>query len=122
MNFLPMLLTGVTMIAAGFLAEDFLILKFDVNAVISVFYLAFFGSVVTFTSYYWLMKRMNVVLLSLIAFITPVVALIVGWIAYNEQLYERYIWGSTLVLSGILISNGGSLLKYLKFRNPKISG
>ncbi len=111
MNFIPMLIAGVFGLIFGILIEDLSKLKFDDTAIISVTYLAFFGSVITFTSFYWLMKRINVVLLSLIAFITPIVALILGWIFYNETLSEQHIVGSVMVLAGLLIANLGSVIK-----------
>ncbi len=111
MNFIPMLIAGVFGLMIGILVEDLSKLRFDDTAIISVTYLAFFGSVITFTSFYWLMKRINVVLLSLIAFITPIVALILGWIFYNETLSGQHIIGSVMVLAGLLIANLGSVIK-----------
>jgi len=111
MNFIPMLIAGVFGLMIGILVEDLSKLKFDDTAIISVTYLSFFGSVVTFTSFYWLMKRINVVLLSLVAFITPIVALILGWIFYNETLSEQHVIGSIMVLVGLLIANLGSVIK-----------
>jgi drug/metabolite transporter (DMT)-like permease len=106
-----MLIAGVFGLMIGILVEDLSKLRFDDTAIISVTYLAFFGSVVTFTSFYWLMKRINVVLLSLVAFITPIVALILGWIFYNETLSEQHVIGSIMVLAGLLIANLGSVIK-----------
>jgi drug/metabolite transporter (DMT)-like permease len=118
MNFIPMLIAGVVGLIIGILVEDLSKLRFDNTAIISVTYLAFFGSVVTFTSFYWLMKRINVVMLSLIAFITPIVALILGWIFYNETLSNQHVIGSVMVLAGLLIANLESLLSQkLKFKN-----
>ncbi len=111
MNFIPMLIAGIVGLIIGFLLEDLSKLKIDNTAVISVTYLALFGSVVTFTSFYWLMKRINVILLSLVAFITPIVALILGWIFYNEILTTEHIIGSILVLAGLLLANLGSIFK-----------
>ncbi|HCY76275.1 MAG TPA: multidrug DMT transporter permease [Ignavibacteriales bacterium] len=111
MNFIPMLIAGIVGLIIGFLMEDLSKLKIDNTAVISVTYLALFGSVVTFTSFYWLMKRINVILLSLVAFITPIVALILGWIFYNEILTTEHIIGSILVLAGLLLANLGSIFK-----------
>ncbi|QQS37067.1 MAG: EamA family transporter [Ignavibacteriales bacterium] len=115
MNFVPMIIAGVVMLLVGLLFEDTSKLKFDLNAAGSVFYLAVFGSVITFTTYYWLLKRINIVVLSLIAFITPVVALILGWIIMGEYLESQQIIGSILVLLGLLIANAISFFK------PKIS-
>jgi drug/metabolite transporter (DMT)-like permease len=105
MNFIPMLIAGFSGLLFGFLTEDLSKLKADETAIVSVLYLAFFGSVVTFTSFYWLMKKINVVLLSLIAFITPIVALLLGWIFYQESLTTEHIIGSILVLIGLLFAN-----------------
>jgi drug/metabolite transporter (DMT)-like permease len=111
MNFIPMIIAGIGMTIIGFAFEDFSLLVFDLNAVVSVLYLAVFGSVVTFTSYYWLLKRVNVVMLSLLAFITPIVALFLGWMVYNEQLSSRHFIGSMLVLTGLLWANLGNAKK-----------
>jgi drug/metabolite transporter (DMT)-like permease len=111
MNFFPMLIAGFVMFFIGLLFEDTNRLRFDANAVLSVLYLAVFGSVVTFTSYYWLLKRINIVILSLVAFITPIVALILGWIVFGEHFESHHIVGSMFVLIGLLIANAISFYK-----------
>lgn len=116
MNFIPMLIAGFAGLTAGIFFEDISTIKIDEVAVISVLYLAFFGSVVTFTSFYWLMKKINVIMLSLIAFITPIVALVLGWIFYNESLTTSHLLGSILVLIGLLTANLGSFL----YQNSKV--
>ena len=114
MNFVPMVIAGISMVIIAFFAEDLSTIKVHPNAVLSILYLAFFGSVITFTSFYWLLKRINVVILSLIAFITPIVALILGYFIYNEDLSTRHFIGTTLVLTGVFWANLGSLLKLRK--------
>lgn len=105
MNFIPMFITGISLIIFGLLIEDTSKLQFDSKAFFSITYLALFGTVLTFTSYYWLLKRVSVILLSLIAFITPILALIIGWIFFQEKLSERVLFGSILVLIGLLTAN-----------------
>jgi len=119
MNFIPMFLAGIILLFAGYYLEDTSQSKFNSAAVFSVIYLAFFGSTVTFTSYYWLLKRVNVVVLSMIAFITPIVALLLGWIFYDERLSFNHFVGTICVLSGLLIANLGNLKKFnnLGFKN-----
>jgi drug/metabolite transporter (DMT)-like permease len=111
MNLIPMFIAGFAGLIIGFMFEDLSNIKIDNTAIISVLYLAFFGSVITFTSFYWLMKKINVVLLSLIAFITPIVALLLGWIFYKETLTTQHLIGSSLVLVGLLIANLESVFK-----------
>lgn len=111
MNFVPMAIAGVVLFFIGLFFENLSNLYFNTPAVLSIIYLALFGSIVTFTSYYWLLKRVNVILLSLTAFITPIVALVLGWLVYNEQLTSSHFWGSVLVLAGLLWANLGSISK-----------
>ena len=110
MNFIPMLIAGVTGLAIGLLTEDLSYIKINQIAIISVLYLAFFGSLVTFTVFYWLMKKINVIMLSFTAFITPIIALILGWIFYHEILTTQHLLGSILVLIGLLTANLDSLI------------
>ncbi len=111
MNFVPMAIAGVLFTASGLLFEDYSYNKWDFKGLASIAYLGIFGSVVTFTTYYWILKRINVVLLSLLTFITPVVALLLGWIFYGEQLKSNQYAGSFLVFAGILIANLFNRLK-----------
>ncbi len=114
MNFVPMVIAGISMLLIGVFFEDLSTIRFDENAILSIIYLAFFGSVITFTSFYWLLKRINVVIVSLIAFITPIVALILGYIIYNEELSTSYFIGSAMVLGGLIWANLKNLLKLRK--------
>jgi drug/metabolite transporter (DMT)-like permease len=116
MNFIPMLFGGIILSLSGVFLEDMSIVRFDSTAVFAVLYLAVFGSIVTFTSFYWLLKRISVVILSLIAFITPVIALFLGWIFFSEQLSFNELIGSLLVLCGLLWANFGNFIKLNKMR------
>ncbi|MCF6269449.1 MAG: EamA family transporter [Melioribacteraceae bacterium] len=116
MNFVPLLVTGIVLIPVGLLFENRESLIFDSKAVYSILYLAFFGTVVTFTTYFWLLQKINVVILSLSAFLTPIIALILGAIVLSEKFTANHILGSSLVLMGILFANFRGLVKYYKDR------
>lgn len=116
MNFIPLLVTGIVLIPIGLLFENRESLVFDSKAVYSILYLAFFGTVVTFTTYFWLLQRMNVVILSLSSFLTPIIALILGVVFLSERFTANHILGSSLVLIGILFANFRGLVKYYKDR------
>ena len=114
MNFVPMIIAGISMTAIGLLAEDLSRINFNESAILSILYLAFFGSVITFTTFYWLIKRINLVILSLLAFITPIVALILGFIFYGENLSTRHFIGAALVLTGVIWANLENLIMLRK--------
>jgi drug/metabolite transporter (DMT)-like permease len=120
MNFVPVLIAGIILILVGFTIEDSTSWRFDLTALFSIVYLAVFGTLFTFTTYYWLLKKMNVVILSLSAFITPIVALILGWFVLGEKLSMQVLAGSSLVLIGILFANFRGLLNYYKQRTSTL--
>ncbi len=111
MNLVPMAIAAVGFLITGFLVEDVSRNRFDLNGILSVLYLGIFGSIVTFTTYYWLLKKVSVLLMSLIAFITPIIALVIGWLVYNEKLTMFHLTGSIFVLTGLLISQSELIKK-----------
>lgn len=111
MNLVPMAIAAIGFLGAGLILEDVGRNRFDLIGVSSVVYLGIFGSIVTFTTYYWLLKKVSVLLMSLIAFITPIIALILGWLVYNEKLTVFHLIGSILVLAGLLISQSELIKK-----------
>ncbi len=113
MNFLPLISAGIIMLVVSFATEDLSRIHLTSKAVLSVLYLASFGTVASFTTYYWLMKRINIVILSLSSFITPIIAVILGWMILDEKLSLQTLIGSILVLVGILFANFSGLKKYL---------
>jgi drug/metabolite transporter (DMT)-like permease len=108
MNFFPMLIAGIVLLGYGLIVEKGLPIKYDQKALFSIFYLALFGSLITFTSYYWLLKRVNIIIVSLITFITPVIALFLGWFLYKEELTLHQGAGCVLVLFGLLTAIFGN--------------
>ena len=121
MNLIPVLIAGIVMIPLGFIFEDTARVVIDGKAVFSVLYLAFFGTLLTFTTYYWLLKRINVVILALSSFITPIVAVILGWLVLDESLSLRDLAGTGLVLIGILFANFKGLLNYYSQRRDRLA-
>ncbi|MDF1610588.1 DMT family transporter [Stygiobacter electus] len=114
MNFVPLAIAGSSMMIIGLSFENISHIKINLNAVVSVLYLALFGTVITFSTYYWLMKKINLLFLSLSTFITPIIAVILGWIILKENFSFQALIGSILVLVGILFANFTNIKAYLK--------
>ena len=110
MNLIPLTLSAAVMIPVGILTENTEKIVFTLPSVLSIAYLAIFGTIITFVTYYWLLKRINLILLSLIAFITPIIALIAGWIAYKESLNYLQFTGTIIILASLLLAAKGNSL------------
>jgi drug/metabolite transporter (DMT)-like permease len=68
----------------------------------SILYLAIFGTVIAFVGYYWLLSHTKAVTVSLIAFVTPVIAILIG-ILFGESLAIRTVVGTVMILSGVVL-------------------
>src|SRR3970040_2679560 len=71
----------------------------------AIVYLALAGSVVTFVTWVWLLKRLEATTMSYVAFVTPIVAVLLG-VAVGEELLDPLILGGAAgTLAGIYVSN-----------------
>ncbi|MGC8594550.1 MAG: DMT family transporter [Candidatus Kryptoniota bacterium] len=118
-NLVPMLFGGITLLLSSALLENWKTVRFDLFPTLSVLYLAVFGSVTAFVIYFYLLKHMSVVLLSMTSFITPVLALFFGYVTLNENLPAGTLLGAALILSGVLIFSTGKdeLAGYLSHKD-----
>jgi drug/metabolite transporter (DMT)-like permease len=62
------------------------------------------GSVVSFLLYLWLLGRWTANRASLITLLTPLVALVVGFLWLGERLSALQTVGALLVLAGVALS------------------
>ena len=104
-NLIPMALGAVTLILASLAFEDWHAIEFNTSTVLAMLYLSIFGSVIAFGIYYYLLKHISVVLLSMTSFITPVLALVSGAVFLGEKFPSGTLLGAALILVGILVMN-----------------
>ncbi len=100
-SFVPMAISAVILMTGSVLLEDTSAVIFTAQGIFSIFYLAVFGTVVTFVSYFWLLKRVEVVLLSLTSFVTPLIAILLGVFILGEHVSPQLFGGAALVFLGI---------------------
>jgi drug/metabolite transporter (DMT)-like permease len=110
LNFWPMLLSTVVLFAISIGTEDYSTVLFDMKTIGSLVYLSIFCTVVTFVIYFWLVKHIEAVILSLSAFITPVIAVFIGVIMMGEGFTSTAYIGSTIVLIGVAVATIGDLV------------
>jgi len=115
-SFVPMLVSAFLLLVSGVVLEDMMSIQFNSVSIFSIIFLALFGSVTTFVSYFWLIKRVEVVYLSLTSFITPIIATVLGIIILHEQVSSQLFAGAALVLVGIMSANAPDIIKILRRR------
>jgi drug/metabolite transporter (DMT)-like permease len=102
---LQMSLGAVLLLGFGTLTERWKNFHVTPAAIGTLLYLSIFGSAVAFSLYFWALKKTEATKLSLIAFVTPLVALVGGKLILDEPITGRLAAGSIFVLAGILIVN-----------------
>jgi drug/metabolite transporter (DMT)-like permease len=115
-SFVPMSISAILLLTASVAVEDFSNVQFTPMAIFSIFFLAIFGTIVTFVSYFWLLKRVEVVLLSLTAFVTPLIAVLLGVIVLNEKISAELFAGTFLVFAGIATANANEIRAFVRNR------
>lgn len=96
-----MLLGALLLLATAALTEGDREVRWSAAAVASVTYLAIVGTVFTFGVYFWLMRYAPAYRLSLVAYVTPLLALGLGASLGDEPVGLHTLAGATLILSGV---------------------
>lgn len=73
--------------------------------ILATIYLVIFGSVVTFSLYFWLFSHLTLTQITYVAFFPPIIAIFVGWIFLNEQLSAIILIGALMIILGALLVN-----------------
>ena len=72
------------------------------ESALALVYLTLFGSLVAFSAFGWLVKATSTARLSTVAYVNPVVAVILGWAILDEHLGTRAIMGATLIVAAVI--------------------
>jgi drug/metabolite transporter (DMT)-like permease len=96
---------ALLLLAGGILVERGLPLTFGPESVFAILYLAAAGSAYGFLALYWLFTRMEVTRISLFTFITPIVAVGLGWLLLGEGVAPAIGVGGALILVGVVFVN-----------------
>ena len=109
----PLLATGMEMISGGVLLLGLGLAtgepgRFDPAAVSAAsvagfLYLIFFGSLIGFTAYIWLLKAAPPSLASTYAYINPMVAVFLGWAFAGEPVTSRTLLSAAVIVAGVAL-------------------
>ncbi|AZA90241.1 Uncharacterized inner membrane transporter yedA [Chryseobacterium nakagawai] len=91
-----------------------------VSAWAGVLFLIFFGSIVAYLSYIWLLSVKPAALVSTHTYINPIVTVIAGWIVANQSINGGQLYGLAIILLGVLLTNVTKYFKLSKRSKVKI--
>jgi drug/metabolite transporter (DMT)-like permease len=97
---------GMALLLAGLLSGE--LARFDPAAVsrTSLFvwiYLVFFGSIVAFSAYIWLLKEVAATKASTYTYVNPVIAVFLGWLVLDETITPIMILSSAIIIIAVIL-------------------
>ena len=85
--------------------------EWGIRSILAIIYLAIFGSLIGFFSYFYVLRHLAATTVALITLITPVFAVAMGH-AFNEEVLEpSLIYGGLMVMIGLAIYFWGGTFK-----------
>ena len=112
---LPPLIPAVFQVTFGLLIVGILALLFeqpwatatpDAQAWFSVIWLGIVGSGLAYMAYFRLLSRWGATRTSLVAYLLPVVGIILGFLVLQEPIEPSLIAGTALIIGGVALVNG----------------
>lgn len=108
---LQMFFGGLWLIPGIFLFDDLTAVTWSSEAVYSLIYLIIFGSIIAYACYSYTLRKLPMTLVSLYAYVNPIVAVILGSIVLNEKLNSKIVLAILITVAGIYIVNRGAQLR-----------
>lgn len=105
-----MMLGGMVLFGVGIVRGElgfFSWPRISVPSGVAFFYLVFFGAIVGFTAFVWLIKNAPISIAGTYAYVNPVVAVLIGWALAGERFSGlTLLAGGVILVSVILITLG----------------
>ena len=90
---------------AQIFSPDVQINLWSFRSLFATFYLAVFGSVLAFFCYYYALKRVTAVQVSILNYINTIIAVLLGWLFLDEVITTDFIIAAILIILGVFIIN-----------------
>ena len=108
----PFLIASIQMFAGGlglflisFIFEQNAAITLSTNGWLSLIYLTIFGSIIAMGAYSLALKEMPIQIVSVYAYINPVVAIILGWIFLNEKMTLTTLISCIIIITSVILLN-----------------
>ncbi|MFC1731612.1 EamA family transporter [candidate division KSB1 bacterium] len=102
---MKMLSAGVMFCIASIMSGELHDFDFHISmlSTCSLAFLTFFGSIIAFSAYIWLLKHTSTAVASTYAFVNPVVAVFLGWFLADEQFTSRILFASIIIIISVAL-------------------
>jgi len=96
-----LILTGVSFVFGEYLNLD--LAQISLQSIVAQIYLIFIITLVGFTDFYWLLRVTSASLANTFAYVSPVIAVLLGWAILSEILTTTTIIAMIIILLGVAL-------------------
>ncbi len=108
-NVMAQSIAAVVLIPLAYILEEPSATVWNSTSIAALAYLAVFGTVITWTIYFWLYNHLSVNQISTLGLLPPVIAAILGWVFLGETYGAELFGGGALVLFGVYLIHSRQL-------------
>lgn len=108
---LQMFFGGLWCFPLSLLFDDLSAVTWTPEVAYALIYLIIFGSIIAYASYSYALRKLPMTIVSLYAYVNPLVAIVLGWLVLDEKLNAKIIVAFVLTVAGIYIVNRGYQLR-----------
>jgi drug/metabolite transporter (DMT)-like permease len=111
----PFLASGIQILSGGIVlamispfVDNYSTINFDLKGIAALTYLIIFGSLIAYGCFSYSLSKLPTTVVSLYAYINPIVALIMGWLILNEKLNAILGLAAIIIIAGVYLVNQGN--------------
>jgi drug/metabolite transporter (DMT)-like permease len=108
---LQMFFGGLMLLPLSIAFDNYTSIQWSKEVVYSLGYMILIGSVAGYACYAYAIKKLPMTIVSLYAYINPIVAVILGWAVLHEKLNSRIGLAIALTIVGVYMVNKGYQLR-----------
>ena len=108
---LQMLFGGIFMLPLSGLFDDYSNFKFSSSVLFALSYLIIVGSIIAYLCFTFAIKQLPMTIVSLYAYINPLVAVLLGWIILGEKFSVSICIAMFITIAGVYLVNRGYHLR-----------
>ena len=102
---------GIFLVPISLVFDDYSAIAWSNQVVFSLGYLVLIGSVAAYACYFYAIEKLPITIVSLYAYINPVIAVLLGWAILSEKLNSKIAIAIVITIAGIYLVNRGYQMK-----------
>jgi drug/metabolite transporter (DMT)-like permease len=108
---LQMIFGGIFLLFVAWFKGDFSRVVFRTDTLLAFLYLIVFGAMVGYAAYAYALNKLPASVVSIYAYVNPVIAVWLGWLILHEQVTILTIIATAIILFGVWLVRGQNIKK-----------